>query len=204
MRQQLILCALIVFSSASVCLGQTNSQTGGNTGGNTTTVATCPAFLLAEFNDNYFYQEKNCQTGVMLNGSKRYMAKVKTGCNGTTGCNCTQQPSGATQAEYADPNSRIFVPFGGGASSHLGPSKQLVQAGTKKFVVISMRFKGAPTGGSDNQLDCIVQFGQEVDPATAIPATNQSATLTGNALSFNGITYDVTLKGTAPPQSQQN
>lgn len=201
MRYLSVACLLLVFGFVSPALAQEQPPSGG---GGTGSGTTCPAYLLAEFNNNFFYQEINCQTGKLLSGAKRYFSKVKTGCNGTTGCQCTSSESPSTQTEYADPTSRIFVPFGGGASSHLGPAKQLVQAGTKKFVIISMRLKGKATtsGASDNELDVIVQFGQEVDPSTTIPSGNTGATLSGNTLTFGGQNFTVTTKLDVQNQNQ--
>lgn len=193
---------LLVLVTASSVSAQSSGGTG-NQGNNNMGSAMCPITLLAEFNDNYFYQVKNCQSGTLLADAQRFMSKVKTGCSGGTACQCTEQQSGSTQTKYADPDAKIFVPFGGGASSHQGPSKLVVQAGTKKFVLISMRFKGAKTtsGAADNELDVVVQFGQEVDPGVTIPTGNNTATLTGNSLSFGGQTYTVTLMGSSSAQT---
>lgn len=186
---------ILVF--ANLAWGQGN-QTPNNPGEEPTptpTPVTCPAYLLAEFNNHLFYQLKDCSTGKLLDKPKRYFQKVKTGCKSATECECTEPTAPTTQTEYADPESRIFVPFGGGASSHLGPAKQLVEAGGKKFVIISMRLKGmASASADDNMLDVVVQFGQEVDPATSIPSGAPAATLSGNTLTVGGRDFEVTLK----------
>ncbi len=199
MRQLLTLCALVLFGigSASVTCGQSNEPINNN---NNTTTATCPDYLLFEYNNNYVYQLKDCATGNMLNTTKRFMSKVQTGCKTGGGCNCNNAPIGLTMPEYADPEARLFVPWGGGSGTHGGTTAlQIISAGGKKFAVVRMNMVGKALPNGNTSI--VVQFGLEVPPTTTSTAT---ATLAGNTMTFAGESIPVTLKGTPPPTSQQS
>ncbi|RMF38531.1 MAG: hypothetical protein D6753_15695 [Planctomycetota bacterium] len=225
MRHAVHLCVFAALLAATPSWAQVGPGAGAEPGGGEEEGTTaCPEYLVAEFNGSYFYQEMDCPTGQMLPGVQRYMSQIDTGCDGTSGCNCDEpDPSEGgdpgtsggpslnqesevvgeaplTQQTFANPSTDILVPFGRGASSYLGPAKRIIKAGEKTFVVISMRLKGKTTtvGAPDNEMDVIVEFGQEVDPSTN-PTTNVG-TLVDNTLTFGSQDFTVTLMGMGATQ----
>ncbi len=188
-----------IVSAIGWCAVPALAQPGGGGGGGSGPTK-CPAYLVAEFNGSYFYQEIDCATGMLLSSVTRFVSKVPSGCNGTDGCNATTPIPSLIQDEFARPETDIFVPFGRGASSHMGPAKQIVQADGKTFVLISMRLKGKTTtiGAPDNELDVIVEFGQEIDPSSN--PTTKVGTLVDNTLTYDSREFTVTLMGMGAAQ----
>lgn len=196
MRLSSLICALVVLGIGMGTPSVLNAQQPP--------AQKCPEYLIAEYMGSYFYQLKNCQTGKVVDEYKRYVSIVKKGCNGTTGCNCTTPIPMPTQMEYADPEAELMVPFGKAVGTYMGVGKKFVKAGNKTFVIFGMTLKGKNTGQgqSDNELDIIFQFGMEVDPSAV--TTNNTGTLTGNTLAYDGQNYSVTTMGmTSPDPSQQ-
>lgn len=191
------LLAFVLFASVALSANQIHAQVeepvDPNNGGGSTTETRCPERLDAFFGGLHFYQLVNCQNSLLLPEVQAYPSAVPTGCANATTCNCDEPTT--TLSKYADPNARLFVPFGGGVTTHRSTEAvETVKAGGKVFRTVSIRIKGKKTSGADSELECIVLFGVEVDPGTA---TAKSGTLTGNKLSYDGREFTVFTKAPA-------
>lgn len=195
--------SIVLFASVVLSANQIHAQVeepiNPNNGGGSTTETRCPERLEVIFGELHFYQLINCQTGLMLPEVTAYPSAVPTGCANTTTCNCDTQST--TLSKYADPKARLFVPFGGGVTTHRSTEAiETVKAGGKVFRTVSIRIKGKKTTGADSELECIVLFGAEVDPGTP---TAKSGTLTGNKLTYDGREFTVFTKAPAAANAPQ-
>lgn len=189
----------ILFAAIGLAATQVHAQIDdpNDSGGNGGSSMECPDYLLFSQGRHYYYQKKNCATSQMGNGIVKFESQITTGCLNGTSCNCTSES--ATQAKYTDAKARLFVPFGSGVTTHMSTeATELVKAGGKVFLTISIRIKGRKTTGTDSEKMCTALFGSEVDPTTA---TTKTGTLVGNKLTYDNREFTVTTKAPSSTNS---